>query len=73
MPPTSSCRRSTRWSPTGSGSVASSVSEVVDPSTGRAVATVAQLDAPGADAAIEAAHAAFAEWRRVSPADRGLL
>jgi len=53
--------------------VASSVSEVVDPATGQAVATVPQLDAPGADAAIEAAHAAFAEWRRLSPADRGRL
>jgi len=53
--------------------VASSVSDVVDPATGRTVTTVPQLDAPGADAAIEAAHAAFAEWRRVSPADRGRL
>jgi len=53
--------------------VASSGSDVVNPATGRTVATVEQTGPDEADRAIERARQAYAEWRRVNPADRGRL
>jgi 1-pyrroline dehydrogenase len=43
---------------------------VVDPATGEALADVPGTDAAGTDAAVSAARAAFADWRRRTPADR---
>lgn len=49
--------------------------ETVDPSTGRAITTVAQAGAEDVDRAVSAARAAFADsvWSRASAADRGRL
>jgi acyl-CoA reductase-like NAD-dependent aldehyde dehydrogenase len=47
--------------------------QVIDPATEQPTATVQQLDAAEADAAIERAAGALASWRAVAPADRGRL
>jgi acyl-CoA reductase-like NAD-dependent aldehyde dehydrogenase len=47
--------------------------EVVDPSTEEVVTQIELAGVPETDAAIEAAAKAFADWRRVTPADRGRL
>jgi acyl-CoA reductase-like NAD-dependent aldehyde dehydrogenase len=47
--------------------------EVVDPSTGQPIADVPRSKAADVDRAVAAARSAFAEWRRVSPSDRGRL
>ncbi len=47
--------------------------EVLDPSTGLPVTTVAFVGRDGTDAAIERAHRAYDAWRAVAPADRGRL
>jgi succinate-semialdehyde dehydrogenase / glutarate-semialdehyde dehydrogenase len=44
--------------------------EVVDPATGRPIASVADATPEDVDAAIEAASAAFATWRKVPARDR---
>jgi acyl-CoA reductase-like NAD-dependent aldehyde dehydrogenase len=46
---------------------------VIDPATEEQVTTVEQFDAVATDAAIERAHAAWASWRAVAPADRARL
>jgi acyl-CoA reductase-like NAD-dependent aldehyde dehydrogenase len=47
--------------------------QVVDPATEDVVATVAQTDAEGTDAAIERARAAAPAWAAVAPVDRARL
>jgi acyl-CoA reductase-like NAD-dependent aldehyde dehydrogenase len=47
--------------------------DVIDPATEEHVTTVALTSVDETDAAISKAHAAFAQWRNVSPADRGRL
>ncbi len=47
--------------------------EVVDPATEEHVATVNLTSVDETDEAISGAHAAFEQWRRVAPADRGRL
>ena len=47
--------------------------EVIDPATEEHVTTVALTSVAETDEAISRAHAAFAQWRQVSPADRGRL
>ena len=47
--------------------------EVIDPATEEHVTTVALTSVEETDEAIARAHAAFAQWRNVSPADRGRL
>ena len=44
---------------------------VEDPSTGETLVEVADATAADADAALQAAHEAFAEWRNVAPRERG--
>jgi acyl-CoA reductase-like NAD-dependent aldehyde dehydrogenase len=46
---------------------------VLDPSTGQPIADVPRSKAADVDRAVAAARAAFAQWRRVSPADRGRM
>ena len=46
---------------------------VLDPSTGQPIADVPRSKAADVDRAVASARAAFAEWRRFSPADRGRL
>ncbi len=46
---------------------------VLNPATEDPVATIDLLDVAATDAAIARARAAFEQWRRVSPADRGRL
>src|SRR4029079_3875874 len=80
--PTSSSRRSTPRSPTGSASadsrgcerrMSAAQHEVVDPATEQVVTTVPGTTAERTDAAIGRAQAAYAQWRTVAPADRGRL
>ena len=47
--------------------------DVINPATEVVVATIEQVDAAGADTAIERAAAAYPEWRAVAPADRARL
>ena len=47
--------------------------EVIDPATEEHVTTVTLTSVEETDEAISRAHAAFAQWRQVSPADRGRL
>jgi aldehyde dehydrogenase (NAD+) len=47
--------------------------EVLDPSTGDHIADVPRSKAADVDRAVAAARSAFAQWRRISPADRGRL
>lgn len=47
--------------------------DVINPATEAVVATIEQVDAAGADTAIERAAAAYPEWRAVAPADRARL
>jgi acyl-CoA reductase-like NAD-dependent aldehyde dehydrogenase len=49
------------------------VTEVINPATGAVLADVPGLGLAETDAAIERAHRAFAEWRRVAPGDRARL
>ena len=44
--------------------------DVVNPATGEALARVPLADAAEVNAAVEAAAAAFPEWRRTPPEDR---
>src|SRR5581483_633342 len=44
--------------------------EVVNPATGEVLARVPLADSKEVDAAVEAASAAFPEWRRTPPEDR---
>jgi succinate-semialdehyde dehydrogenase/glutarate-semialdehyde dehydrogenase len=44
--------------------------DVEDPATGETIATVADATNEDADAALQAAHDAFATWRNVAPRDR---
>jgi aldehyde dehydrogenase (NAD+) len=46
---------------------------VLDPSTGRPIAEVPRSKAVDVDRAVAAAREAFAQWRRVGPADRGRM
>ncbi len=46
---------------------------VVNPATEKTIATIPELSAAEADAAIARAHAAFPAWRKVAPADRARL
>src|SRR5690606_19958115 len=54
---------------------ASSVTRVFDPATGREIANVPCAGFEDVDAAVQAAHAAFAEgpWRTMSASDRGRI
>lgn len=47
--------------------------DLINPATGEAFQRVDLVDAAGADAAIEKADRAFADWRDVTPADRARL
>ncbi|GGO99811.1 aldehyde dehydrogenase family protein [Wenjunlia tyrosinilytica] len=47
--------------------------DVVNPATGNVIETVALTTLSQTDAAIARAHAAYATWRRVAPADRARL
>jgi acyl-CoA reductase-like NAD-dependent aldehyde dehydrogenase len=47
--------------------------DVLDPSTGERLAAVPEGGAGDVDRAVAAARAAFEDWRRVAPADRGRL
>ncbi|MGA8114849.1 MAG: aldehyde dehydrogenase family protein [Actinocatenispora sp.] len=47
--------------------------QVLNPATEQVVATVPMAGLPETDAAVARAAAAFEDWRRVSPADRGRL
>ena len=47
--------------------------EVIDPSTGAVVATVAEADADDVDAAVAAARAAFESWAARSPRERSRI
>jgi acyl-CoA reductase-like NAD-dependent aldehyde dehydrogenase len=49
------------------------VTEVINPATGVAVATVPSATVEETDAAIERSRGAFESWRRVSPGDRARL
>ncbi|HEU5108974.1 MAG TPA: aldehyde dehydrogenase family protein, partial [Micromonosporaceae bacterium] len=53
--------------------MASSVSEIVNPATGRAIAEIPATSLAGTDAAIERARTAFGTWRRVAPGERARL
>jgi acyl-CoA reductase-like NAD-dependent aldehyde dehydrogenase len=46
---------------------------VINPATEKTIATIPELSAAEADAAIARAHAAFPAWRKVTPADRARL
>ena len=46
---------------------------VINPATAQPVVEVTRTSREETDAAIDAAHRAFGEWRRVAPADRGRL
>ena len=50
-----------------------STTSVINPATEEVVAQVGRASLEEADAAIEEAHAAFASWRAVGPADRGRI
>lgn len=50
-----------------------STQTVLNPSTAEPIAEVERTDQAGTDAAIERAHRAFEDWRRVAPADRARL
>jgi succinate-semialdehyde dehydrogenase/glutarate-semialdehyde dehydrogenase len=45
--------------------------DVEDPATGETLCAVADATADDADAALQAAHETFSEWRRVAPRERG--
>ncbi|CAN5839539.1 aldehyde dehydrogenase family protein [soil metagenome] len=47
--------------------------DVIDPATERVVRTIDLAGSEQTDEAVAAAHRAFDQWRRVSPADRGRL
>ncbi len=49
------------------------MTDVINPATGAAFASVPSLDPAATDAAIERAHRAFGPWRRVAPGDRARL
>lgn len=50
-----------------------STQTVLNPATAEPITEVERTDVAGTDAAIERAHRAFEEWRRVAPADRARL
>jgi len=53
--------------------LATTLHEVIDPSTAKVIRSLASADVTETDGAIAKARAAFDSWRKVSPADRGLL
>ena len=57
------------WHAPISGRYADSIA----PATGQAIAPAPVAEADDVDAAVRAAHAAFASWRRTTPAERGQL
>jgi succinate-semialdehyde dehydrogenase/glutarate-semialdehyde dehydrogenase len=58
-----------RWT----GAADGGVFEVVDPSSGRSLATVADATVEDVDAAVDAASAAFAGWKRMPARDRAQI
>lgn len=53
------------WHPARGGNV-----EIINPATGETLGLAAEANAEDVDAAVQAAHSAFLEWRRLSPAVR---
>ncbi|HEY1326107.1 MAG TPA: aldehyde dehydrogenase family protein [Casimicrobiaceae bacterium] len=49
------------------------VRETLDPAIGASLGNVAEADAQDVDAAVAAAHQAFAQWRRVKPLERAAV
>jgi betaine-aldehyde dehydrogenase len=56
------------WHPAHGGS-----RETLDPATGASLGPCAEADAQDVDAAVAAAEAAFAQWRRVKPLERAAI
>ena len=53
--------------------IAGRYADSIAPATGQAIAPAPVAEADDVDAAVRAAHAAFASWRRTTPAERGQL